>query len=54
VWGDPCGFKSRLRHHKKVGWGFYPNDNKFVGLKAQPTSYDTICEEASERDFKFI
>ena len=31
--------KSPLRHHKKVGWGFYPNDNKFVGLKAQPTRY---------------
>ena len=24
--------KSPLRHHKKAGWGFYPNDNKFVGL----------------------
>lgn len=31
--------KSPLRHHKKVGWGFYPNDNKFVGLKAQPTRF---------------
>lgn len=28
---------------KKVGWGFYPNDNKFVGLKAQPTRLMTVC-----------